>query len=147
MEYSKIKEKFLNWYSEFMSTETIPFTIKDQVIILSIVSDEVIKSELCKQIENDSLFRIIEDRSERIKLQINKYAKALIWYLSKNPAIPVMYISCLKQLQLSTNKEINIDEFIGLFHDGFIPNYSLNNLWEKQKLENGQNLVDLITFN
>lgn len=140
--------KFTEWCEKFLSTPTERISDELHRLLSTLWMMENNKDqEFLKAMSESFIFRVVNSRASHIGLKIDEWTKANLAAICRVPGVAVMYVHALKHWQLiNDDREIDVDQFVQIFNEGFPSNEDLMNLWDDQKID-GNNMLDMIEPN
>lgn len=134
------------WSDQFLKAATEPMSEKLSGVFINMLMSEGQNIDI-PEIKGQSIYQMIDKRSEYLGLEISEPAKIFLMFLSKgSPGNAVMYLSALG----AKNTKVDMNVVADLFPMGFVPKNDLDKLWDAQKghvnQQSGDNCLDQITF-
>ena len=93
-------------------------------------------------------FQVIDKRAEFLKLKISGMVMLFLLDNFTSPSVAVMWVSFLRYIQEKNNLElVTMRDIFEYFPNGFPTNAGLDQKWDAQKNNRGDNMLDEIMFN
>ncbi len=129
-------EKFIEWAEDFENNKRESMRDPIGEIFYGCCMNE--SKEIPNEVKSMFLFNVIKKRAEYLKMVNSDWACLFLAALAESPGTAVMYLYYMKYKK----SPLTIEGITSLFPWGFIPKKDLETLWDKQKMENGHNLLD-----
>lgn len=134
---------FTNWCDLFDKSNKEPMEDEIRKIFLMLSLMELKNESIPNEFKKHFLFQIIDKRSDYINLKMNDLVKSFLGCICSTPGCAVMYIYFLKS-RIKSDEQLTMKKLSLFFPVGFPTKKSLDELWDKQKLDNGANLLDVV---